>query len=626
MRGNFWGGAIRTLTPSHPHTLTPSHPHTLTPSHPHTLTPLFFPMPSDTPPGPDLPARLAALEARVAALEAARDASARARPVGRVFPPPLRRLPGVRWAEVESEDVLGKVGIALLLVGVLFLLKYTIDRELLTPAVRVGGAAAVGAALVVVGQRLRAQRRALGRIMAGGGVAALYGSVWTASALYPLLPPAVGLAGMAAVAALSLALAVREEDAALSVVGTLGALMTPLLLYRDPGQMALLTAYTALVVGGAAWVYARQGWPALAGAGAAGGWAVLLVASLVGVHTAAATGADRVLFTIGVLVVWAATGLLPVWHLRRASAARAPGEAAPTLLRPEPLAVLVAPALAFGFLGAAWSWAGGPAAAVAVVLGAAYVGAAWRLRAVPALFEPLVLAAAALGAWGAARWFGALDARALGVAVALACAVVGAARRERVAELRRLGHGAALALAALVLAELFLAVGAPWGRLQALDGAGAARETMGALIAAGALAAVGFTSVRGSTARYAYLTAAHLTVLLLVRVLLRPEGQGAALVSTAWSVYAVALVAVGLRLHDDVLRQIGLGTLLATVAKVLLFDLSAIPTLWRVLLFMGLGGLLLLVSYFVPSLLRGRAAPAAVGGDGAAATPGGGSP
>jgi uncharacterized membrane protein len=557
----------------------------------------------------ELEERIAALERRVEELES-RGALSTPPPLRRYWPalpPPLARLTGPASSEAESEDILGKVGIGLLLVGVLFLLKYTIDRDLLTPAVRITGAAAIGVVLLVVGQRLRERRRVLGRLLAGGGVAALFGSLWTASALYPLIPPAIGLAGMAAVAALSLGLAVRESDPALSVVGTVGALMTPLLLYRDPGQMGVLTAYVALVVGGAGWVYARHGWAGLVGAAAAGGWAVVLVAWLVGVRTDIAGVADRMALTAAVAMTWGVTGGLPAWRLWKD-----PGSREPTILRVEPVVIFVAPALAFAFIAAAWAWSTGVATVMALVLGGVYLEAARRLRARPAVFEPLVLAAAAMLAWAAARWFGVTDARSLGVAVALACGVVHLARREAITELRLVGHMAALALAAALLLEQYLAPGSPFGRLERLSAAGAGRETAGALVGAVALAAIGFTSVRGSTARYAYLTAAHLVIVLWARAMLLPLAGGPALTSTTWALYAVVLIAAGLRMRDDVLRQIGLGTVLVTVAKVLLVDLSSIPTLWRVLLFMGLGTLMLLVSYFVPALLRGRPVPDAV--------------
>jgi hypothetical protein len=228
----------------------------------------------------------------------------------------------------------------------------------------------------------------------------------------------------------------------------------------------------------------------------------------------------------------------------------------------------------------------------------------------------MLLAAASMLAWAAARWFGIVDPRSLGAAVALACGVVHLARREGMAELRLVGHIAALALAAALLLEQYLAPGSPFGALERLSAAGAARETTGAFVGALALAAIGFSSARGSSARYAYLTAGHLAVVLWARAMLLPLTGGPALTSTTWALYAVALIAVGLRVRDDVLRQIGLGTVLVTVAKVLLVDLSSIPTLWRVLLFMGLGTLMLLVSYFVPALLRGRRVPVAESGDG----------
>lgn len=113
-------------------------------------------------------------------------------------------------------------------------------------------------------------------------------------------------------------------------------------------------------------------------------------------------------------------------------------------------------------------------------------------------------------------------------------------------------------------------------------------------------------SARGTTARAVYWTAAHLVALAGLRVALWPLANGAALTSAAWGVAAVALVVVGLRRREGVLRGLGLGTIVGTVSKVLLVDLPDVPMIWRVVLFMGLGALLLAVSYAVPGLLRGR--------------------
>ena len=577
-------------------------------------------------PDPDLQQRVAALEARVAELEA-RLSRARRRPSEA---PPARRAkapsPGFKWAEAKSEDVLGKVGIGLLLVGVLFLLKYSIDQGLLTPAVRVAGAGALGAGLVAGGLRLRGSRPALGRLLTGGGIAALFGTLWTASSLYPLLPAPAALGGMVLVAALAFGLALRESDAALSVVGALGALMTPLLLYREPGQMGLLMGYTALVVVGAGAVYARRGWPALAGAAALGGWGVITTAWSVGVLPtgAAATGFDRTAFAAGVAATWLATGVVPLARAAMRTAPAAPtsgpvGASAaelrggafaswPPLLRPDALAAFAAPLFAFGFTDATWSLSALAATLLALALAGGYGAAAWALRRRP-LFGPALLASGALVAWAAGRALGDPDALLMATLVVLGCGLVWLARRERRGDLASIGHAVAL-LGTLALAgALYVAGGVFDERPPAHTGAETLQHTLSGLLAVGALGLVGFRSARGSAARTGHLLAAHAVAVVLLRMLLAPLADGAALTSGAWGVYGIALVAVGLRLRDDLVRQIGLGTLLLTVAKVLVFDLADISALWRVFLFMGFGGLLLLVSYLVPSLL-GRGEPA----------------
>jgi uncharacterized membrane protein len=54
------------------------------------------------------------------------------------------------------------------------------------------------------------------------------------------------------------------------------------------------------------------------------------------------------------------------------------------------------------------------------------------------------------------------------------------------------------------------------------------------------------------------------------------------------------------------LQRTALATLLLMVAKLFLVDLAALDALWRILLFLTLGGLFLLISYFLQGLWRER--------------------
>src|SRR5690606_25369761 len=147
-----------------------------------------------------------------------------------------------------------------------------------------------------------------------------------------------------------------------------------------------------------------------------------------------------------------------------------------------------------------------------------------RVRARPDVFAALVLAAAALAAWGAGRLFGVLppDGRWLAVVVAVGAVLVTLGRRDRQADLARVGHAAAVGGAALLLGYLFFVVGGPWGPLRALDAGALVRASLAAAGAAVALGWVGLPSRRGLPSRAVYVTAAHLVVVLWVRLLLRP--------------------------------------------------------------------------------------------------------
>ena len=134
---------------------------------------------------------------------------------------PLAWLPAVQPA-LNGEFWLSKVGIGLLLLGVAFLFKYSIEQGWITPVVRVAAGAAVGVALTAWGLHVRATQRSLGRVLLGGGIATFYMVGFAASQLYGLIPSSAALAYMAAVTSAAFLLSLREDEPLLTIVGTLG--------------------------------------------------------------------------------------------------------------------------------------------------------------------------------------------------------------------------------------------------------------------------------------------------------------------------------------------------------------------------------------------------------------------
>jgi uncharacterized membrane protein len=88
--------------------------------------------------------------------------------------------------------------------------------------------------------------------------------------------------------------------------------------------------------------------------------------------------------------------------------------------------------------------------------------------------------------------------------------------------------------------------------------------------------------------------------------LLSAHQQGQMVLSVFWALVGVAVLVTGLQRDLHALRIAGLALLGVTVAKVFLFDLATLSSMYRVVSFIGLG-LLLLAGAFVWQRLRPRA-------------------
>ena len=98
--------------------------------------------------------------------------------------------------------------------------------------------------------------------------------------------------------------------------------------------------------------------------------------------------------------------------------------------------------------------------------------------------------------------------------------------------------------------------------------------------------------------------AAHITLLLWLLREMSPLTNGQGLVSITWGIYTVVLFVIGLRKDVNIVTKTAMATLLVLIGKLFLVDLANLETLWRILLFLGFGGVLLLLSYFFKALWK----------------------
>lgn len=510
-----------------------------------------------------------------------------------------RLAPHLTW---ESENWLNRIGIALLLFGLAFLFKYTVDQGWITPLVRVLFGLGLGAFLLVVGVRLRERRRALGQVLEGGGVAVGYATAFAAYQLYGLVAYPLAFTWMVAVTGIAFVLSVRQRDQVLAVIGVLGGLGTPFLLYTDAGSLPGLIGYTCLILAGAAALYARQRWRGLLATAVGATWLVLGFA-----YVDLTTGGVQPLFHRSVLqaavgLTWLVSGLLPLY--RRLEL----GDPAPTtrlasiltLLRPVPFLVLSAPLIALVFTQEIWTLRMPEPTWHALLLAVtALYGALHRfLRRLDAalLASTTGTAALLLAVWLCAAV--ADGAYALALTALVALGATSYARGTDDAILTQVAHGL-FGGVALRLAVRFVETGSgtpPLWHLPAL--------AEGAALAAGAATQGVLTGRR----RLTYGLATHVLLLAWLYRLLVPLPEGQAYVSVAWAAYALALLVAGVIDDAAALRTTALATIVLLVAKLFLVDMAQLAALWRILVFLGLGTAFLVLSYYLPGLfgLRDR--------------------
>jgi uncharacterized membrane protein len=159
---------------------------------------------------------------------------------------------GGRWLQ--------HAGLIVLLLGVAFFLRYAFEHEWLSPAVRVGVGIAGGIVMALAGLRLAARYRAYGLLLTGGGIAALYLSVYAGLNLYALFGPQLAFVLLIAVTVAAAMLADRTGSQAIALVAVGGGFATPFLVGGGSNQQARLFSYVALLIGATMYLAHRRQW------------------------------------------------------------------------------------------------------------------------------------------------------------------------------------------------------------------------------------------------------------------------------------------------------------------------------------------------------------------------------
>src|SRR5918999_2735437 len=109
---------------------------------------------------------------------------------------------------------------------------------------------------------------------------------------------------MAAVTVVAYTLALRQDEAVLSLIGTAGGLATPFVLYAGSASLGGLVLYTCMILTGTAAVYLYKGWRTLPLVAFVGVWTVYFLGYASVVSTGLANLADLRALQAGGVFGW----------------------------------------------------------------------------------------------------------------------------------------------------------------------------------------------------------------------------------------------------------------------------------------------------------------------------------
>ena len=169
-------------------------------------------------------------------------------------------------------------GIALALAGI-FLMKYSLEQQLLSPTVRVVMGALFGIGLLGAGQWMSRRSNNLGQALSAAGIGDLYAVLFVCVALYDLLPSSFAFALLAALTGFAIWLSLRQGQF-VALVGLAGGFLTPAIVTSAEPNPAILFSYLFLIHLGTQFLLQRRGWWHQAALGAGGGLVWALVVAL----------------------------------------------------------------------------------------------------------------------------------------------------------------------------------------------------------------------------------------------------------------------------------------------------------------------------------------------------------
>jgi uncharacterized membrane protein len=151
-----------------------------------------------------------------------------------------------RYPDLEKfigENLINKIGIAILVLAIGFFVKYAIDNDWVGPAGRVGIGILCGGILIAIAHRLRNSYKAFSSVLVGGGLAIFYFTITLAYHEFHLFNQTVSFIILIVVTCFAVALSLLYDKQELAVIALVGGMSSPFMVSNGSANYNALFIY-----------------------------------------------------------------------------------------------------------------------------------------------------------------------------------------------------------------------------------------------------------------------------------------------------------------------------------------------------------------------------------------------
>lgn len=152
-----------------------------------------------------------------------------------------------KYEDFIGRNIASKVGIIITIIGVFIGAKYAIDKNLISPLVRIISGYIAGLALITIAIRLRKKYENYSAVLLGGGLAVLYFLTYIAFSFYNIFPQQVAFIIMVCITVAAIFSAINYNKVVIANIGLIGAYAIPFLLSNNQQHYIIFLGYIAII-------------------------------------------------------------------------------------------------------------------------------------------------------------------------------------------------------------------------------------------------------------------------------------------------------------------------------------------------------------------------------------------